>query len=27
MDPSDVTRRVVESTTYGLYGVAANGLT
>jgi hypothetical protein len=26
MDPSDVARRVVESTTYGLYGVAANGL-
>jgi hypothetical protein len=28
IDPSDVARRVlVESTTYGLYGVAANGLT
>jgi hypothetical protein len=27
IDPSDVARRVVESTTYELYGVAANGLT
>ncbi|EFX82411.1 hypothetical protein DAPPUDRAFT_101596 [Daphnia pulex] len=27
IDPSDVARRVVDSTTYGLYGVAANGLT
>jgi hypothetical protein len=27
IDPSDVARRVVESTTHGLYGVAANGLT
>ncbi|EFX72988.1 hypothetical protein DAPPUDRAFT_110283 [Daphnia pulex] len=27
IDPSDVARIVVESTTYGLYGVAANGLT